>query len=235
MKHIKKLIITVILPLYSSLCYAPELPIEVVIEIGYRIDIFKINKLLMENDSSKLALGMYESNMRPTAYNRIGAMGCYQFMNRTLRDFGYGYITVRRFRRNPNIFPKELQDQLLQLKINSDIKMLRAQWWRPDSLDVDYIDKYVGTEIQGVKVSLFGLLAASHIAGSYGTIRYIENNKYNPKDINGKGASDYIRMFSKYNYTEPKVIEQKFKCAKERRDAMQKLWFPFKDRALNGS
>lgn len=210
----------VVLPLYSSLCYAPELPKESVIETSYAIDIFEVEMLITENDSAKLALGMYESNMRPKIYNRIGAMGCYQFMNGTLKDFGYGYITVRRFRRNPDIFPKDLQDKLLQMKINSDIKMLRAQWWRPDSLDVDYIEKYVGKKIQGVEVSLFGLLAASHIAGSYGTIRYIENNKYNPKDINGKGASDYLRMFSKYNYTEQKVIEQKFRCAKERRDAM---------------
>jgi len=165
----------------------------------------KIDKLEKENEKAIHALGMYESRMNAKAYNSIGAMGCWQFMPNTIKYFGYKGITLQKFKRDPEIFPKSLQEKLINLKINDDIKQLKNQWWRPDSRDVDYIEKYVGKEFKGVKVTLFGILAACHISG-YGNVVKLFDNGYNPKDINGQSPLKYLKRFSKYKFTDPKVI-----------------------------
>ena len=218
MVYDKKLLLLVVFLFCSLLSYGPPIPLEVSVEGKYRLECFEVTKLQTENKLAIDALGMYESTMNFHSTNSIGAMGCWQFMPETLKYFGYGHITTKRFKRNPNIFDKDLQKKLILMKINDDIKALTAQWWRSDSLDVNYIERYVGKEICGVKVTLFGLLAASHIAGSYGTIRFLEDNKNNPKDINGKGPLSYIKMFSKYNYTDESHLNKRLQCAQIKRN-----------------
>ena len=79
---------------------------------------------LKENKIFKYALGSRESGMNEKIINSIGAMGAWQFMPYTLKDLGFGTITVHKFKKNPEIFTLELQEKVLDIKISRDIALL---------------------------------------------------------------------------------------------------------------
>lgn len=172
----------------------------------------KLELLLQENNDFKTALGLQESGLNPTSVNKIGAMGVWQFMPYTLKDLGYN-ISPDKFRKDPSIFPYETQKEALQKKIVSDIKQLRNQWFRPDSANINYIRKYVGTTVNGVDVTLSGIVAACHIGGVYGTMRFFDTGgMYDPSDCFGTGISDYLVKFSKYKFHEEDKLIDRLTC-----------------------
>jgi hypothetical protein len=133
-------------------------------------------------------LGLRESNNNWKAINTKGYIGEWQFGYSTLKTLGYGYITPEKFKDDPNIFPRSLQKQVLRELVDVNIGEL-----------VSY-EKYIGTTINGVKITRAGLIAAAHLGGmvsvkkfltSYGVIDF--------KDIYGTKTSDYIREFGIYN------------------------------------
>jgi len=169
----------------------------------------QLETLNTQNKEFKEALGHRESSMRPEIINGIGAMGIWQFMPYTLKDLGLGHITPNKFRLQPDIFPVELQEYALDLKIERDLKLLTHQWWRLDN-SVNYIDKYVGKEFYGVKISLAGIIAASHIAGAGGVIKFFDSaGFYNPQDVNNTSLLHYLREFSEYGYHHRNIVKLK--------------------------
>ena len=162
---------------------------------------------LSELERYKHDLGMSESALNPRIINSVGAMGIWQFMPYTLRDLGLGHITPNIFRSNPEVFPASLQEYALDMKMQRDYDLLSYQWWRgPNS--INYIEEFVGKEIKGVTVSTTGLLAAAHLGGAYGVIRFLDSQgKHNPSDINGTSISTYLKKFSNYNYSKQKTNE----------------------------
>lgn len=169
----------------------------------------------LKNQEFKKALGMRESNMNPRIINPIGAMGVWQFMPGTLRDLGFGHITPGRFRQNPDIFPLELQEEALELKFNRDIHLLTYQWFRGEN-SINYIETFVGKKIHGIEITLTGLLAASHLAGAGGVIRYLDSfGARNPKDMFGTRLSDYLRQFSEYDYNSTFSLKQQLQCLED--------------------
>ena len=169
---------------------------------------------LKENKKFKESLGLRESSMRPNVINQIGAMGIWQFMPYTLSDLGLGHITPNKFRQNPDIFPIELQEYVLDLKIERDLKLLSHQWWRGER-SKNYIDMYVGSNIYGVEVTLSGIIAACHIAGAGGVIRFFDTaGMYNPQDANKTSLLSYLREFSghKFNYHSILQLNDSIEC-----------------------
>jgi hypothetical protein len=209
MKYVKSLLLLLILCTVTNLSYAPPIPKEVIIERDYNIGVQRINSLLKQNEEAIEALGMFESNMDYTVYNEINALGCWQFIPGTMKFFGYGHITPAKFKANPNIFPQELQREVLQKKINYDIDILTSQYWRKKS--TNYFEKYVGTTINGVKVTRFGILAMAHLGGVGGAIRFFDKAE-NPADINGTRLFDYLKKFSQYDYTDERILNKELKC-----------------------
>lgn len=174
-----------------------------------------VNKL-EDNKTFKLALAKRESSLRPHVVNEIGAMGMWQFMPSTLKHLGFKGITPYKFKLNPSIFPVEVQEQALDKKFNSDIKELTKQWFRAEGTSINYLEDYVGQNIKGVRVSLAGLLAACHIGGIGGTIRFLDSQgSRNPSDINGTSILSYLKEFSDYDYHYEKPIKQKLQCLKK--------------------
>ena len=133
-------------------------------------------------------LGFKESSNDWTAMNSINCLGEWQFAYPTLIKLGYKYITPKKFKRNPSIFPRELQLTVLKQLIEINEYSLRPY------------DGYIGTTINGIKITKGGLLAGMHLGGLGAIKSFLLSEGYmNRKDRNGTSISDYIKEFSIYN------------------------------------
>jgi len=136
--------------------------------------------------------------------NKIGAFGAPQFMTKTLKGLGYGHITLRKFKKDPNIFPPELQREVLKALIESNTVVMDR-----------YIRKYEGFEIinvsyydmnpmrdctEIVKITKAGILAACHLGGPKSVRLYLDSGgKINKKDLFRTSIEDYIKKYSHFN------------------------------------
>lgn len=133
-------------------------------------------------------LGMRESNNQWDIINPINCMGKYQFAPRTLRSLGYGHITPSSFRRNPNIFPEELQDKVLIELLKSNEIILKEHFL------------FIGKTIKGVEITKAGILASAHLAGARNVKLFLESSgQINPCDMFGTSLKTYMNEFSIYN------------------------------------
>jgi hypothetical protein len=132
-------------------------------------------------------LGLKESNNNWKAINTNNYIGEWQFGYETLKILGYGYITPDKFRKDPNIFSRKLQKQVLRELIDLNIGELAPY------------KKYIDTTIKGVKITRAGLLAAMHLGGIVSVKNFlISHGATDPKDAYGTRTSDYIREFGIY-------------------------------------
>ena len=176
-------------------------------------EIEKLEDQLKQNEEFKKALAFRESSNRLLIINSIGAMGLYQFMQNTLKDLGYKHITKNSI--DSINFSKTVQDEILSKKITKDLRLLKYQWFR-ENYSIDYVSKYVGTTIYGEEITLAGILAACHIGGTMGTIKFLDSNgTKNPNDIYGTSIKSYLLKFSKYKYIPENQIKQQIQCLKD--------------------
>lgn len=183
----------------------------------------ELEDLEQQNLKFITALGLRESNMNPRIINPIGAMGAWQFMPATLRDLGLGHITPESFTTNPDIFPLNLQIAALERKFHNDLSLLQYQWFRAEN-SINYLDVYLGRTINGIRITLSGLLAACHIAGVGGVIKFLDSDGYNnPADMFGTRLSDYLREFAEYEYSSTYSIKSEIKCLKDSLKTLQSL------------
>jgi len=184
----------------------------------------RIEYLLEENKEFKEVLGSSESTNNPDTVNIIGAMGYWQFMPSTLKSLGYKGITPYRFRRNPGIFPKEMQEEALDKKISTDLGILTKQWYRDSTTNINYLEKYVGTKIMGVEITVAGIVAACHLGGAGGTMRFLDSKgKKNPDDIFGTSIYHYLKKFSGYTYHYETPLKKKLQCIRNSRNYIEDL------------
>ena len=132
-------------------------------------------------------MALLESLDNYTIVNRYGYIGKYQFSVRTLRGLKRsGYLNVsnediKHFRYRP-----EIQEQAMRALIRHNLHYLK----RSNML------KYIGKEIGGVKITMRGMLAASHLVGPYGAKQFIlSGGRINKKDANGTSVRDYMKEF----------------------------------------
>ena len=133
------------------------------------------------------------------AINRYGYMGKYQFSKKTLRGLvrtGYLKATnkeLRNFMRDP-----ELQERAMVALVKNNKKTL-----------LNYgLFKYIGRDVNGITVTMNGMLASAHLLGPYAVSHYLKNGgdlnttkigsvvirKY---DGNGTSLEDYMKHFEK--------------------------------------
>ena len=114
-------------------------------------------------------------------------MGWYQFAPGTLSYLGYDYITPAKFKRNPDIFPPEMQVEVLKALI------------RCNEAELERYICYVGKKINGITITKSGLLAGAHIGGARGVKLYLlSDGKINRRDMNGTTIGRYIKVFQGY-------------------------------------
>lgn len=133
-------------------------------------------------------LGRSESGNNWRSINCIGCFGEWQFAESTVRYLGFRNITLRKFRKNPEIFPREMQRKALESLIKVNLVLLK-----------DY-HHFIGDTIRGTVITKSGLIAASHLGG-YGSVRlYLgSNGRVNRKDAFGTSVQDYLRRFGTYD------------------------------------
>ena len=164
-------------------------------------EVFEQKQLTLETQENKgfyEALSFKESTNNPYATNNEGAIGKYQILQGTLKELGYNWVTLETFREDPSIFPEKMQLQALNKKIQKDLKLLQKQWFRKES--INYLS-FIGDTINGIPITLSGIVAACHIGGSMGTIKWFDSlGKKNPGDTNRSTIGAYMQEFSQYNF-----------------------------------
>lgn len=144
-------------------------------------------------DNFMHSIAQKESSGNWKAINNLGYMGLYQFGKIALKDIGLDYnkITPDNFRRNPNIFPPQLQNKAMKKLISNNLHYLR-----------NYMDE-IGNEYKGVKITKSGLIAAAHLVGAKQVKKFLRSKgKIDPVDGNGTSVSDYMLKFGGYNLSD---------------------------------
>jgi hypothetical protein len=154
----------------------------------------KTTKIKPKNQIIKFLKKMAEreSTNDPASINNLGYVGKYQFGGMALKDVDRE-IDVKKFRNNPDLrlklYPEKEQDKDM-------IKLLKKN----KSYLGNYIKNYNNKVIGGVRITLSGLLAASHLVGADSVKKYLDSNgAIIPKDGNGTPVTEYIKKFGGYN------------------------------------
>ncbi len=185
----RKVILTFLFICVSHICSAPK--------IDFREEMLKF-RLLTESTYRKhhesefyrfiQDLGHKESGNNWLSINRIGCFGEWQFEESTLKFLGYKKITLKRFKANPQIFPREVQLKALKNLIRVNLIIL-----------LDY-EHFIGDTIRGVVITKSGIIAASHLGGAGSLQKFLDSEgKINKRDVLGTSIYDYLKKFSYYD------------------------------------
>ena len=132
-------------------------------------------------------LAYRESKNDWTSVNKYGYIGKYQFGEIAFKDVNHNVIDAKEFQKNPKIFPEHKQDELMIKLLKNNKHYLR-----------DYMS-YVGKEVKGIKITLSGLLAGSHLVGNTAVKKFLDSEgKIDIQDAMGTKCSEYIKNFSGY-------------------------------------
>ena len=136
------------------------------------------------NGTFKSDLKASESGNRYDIINTEGYMGAYQFGDARLKD--YKDASGEKFDNKLFIKDKKLQDRVFKWHTN-DIK---------DFITKNELDSYIGKEINGVPVTLNGLIAVAHLGGKDGMKTFLKSDGvYNPSDSVGTSLTNYLEKF----------------------------------------
>ena len=185
----RKVLLTFLFIFVSHICSAPD--------IGLRLEMFKfkslsnaVSKRYHEMEFSRFIndLGYSESGNNWLCVNLIGCFGEWQFDESTLKYLGYRTITLKKFKANPEIFPRELQMKALKALIRVNLCIL-----------MDY-EHFIGDSVNGVLITKSGMIAASHLGGAGSLQKFFNSNgRINKKDVLGTSIYDYLKKFRNYD------------------------------------
>jgi hypothetical protein len=185
----KKIFLGILFFFVSVICSAPVTDFRLKLN-EFNLITAEFEKQYHESEFSRFIndLGNRESGNNWLCINRIGCFGEWQFAESTLNYLGFKKITLKRFRSNPNIFPRELQATALKVLIGVNLIYLK-----------DY-EHYKGDTIKGIKITKSGMIAASHLGGAGSLKKFLNSGgRVNKKDAFGTSLSDYLRKFSSYD------------------------------------
>jgi len=137
-------------------------------------------------------LGHAESRNNWKITNKYGYIGEWQIGYAARKQTGFGHISYRKFKKNPNIFPREDQKLSVQrlMYYNERILIRHKVYYQ-----------YLNGTINGIHISKSALLAASHLGGAGNVKKYLlSKGKKDFADAYGTKISDYLEKFSNYNF-----------------------------------
>ena len=146
-------------------------------------------------------LGYRESKNRYDVVNPYGFLGRWQFGKPRLYDAGLSI---------DNYSPKGMNKRRLYGKkhflANRDNIQDKIMHWHvynlADSLNKKY-SGYYGTFIDGIEITLSGLVAGAHLLGPGGVKQFLKGE--NGTDANGTKISEYISKFGGYELYPPEI------------------------------
>ena len=151
-------------------------------------EIAKIKYHEAEFDRFVKDLGYRESANNWQCINLIGCFGEWQFAESTLHTLGYRQVTLKKFRKDPYVFPPELQRKALESLIKANLSLIG-----------DY-EKYIGDTIMGVVITKSGIIAAAHLGGYRSVQKFLRSHgKVNKKDVLGTSVYNYMKRFRYYD------------------------------------
>jgi len=192
MKHLKSVVVLLLLIASISIPKTMKAPILPDSHLDVKFDYYdllvKEKERLAELRRYFTAISFSESSGDWTiTHDGSKALGRYQFLPSTLRFLGFKGISYWEFKKNPDIFPEETQEQAMKALLKYNEKTLKK-----------YINKYEGVEFAGIVITKSGILAAAHLAGAGGVMKFFRTGgKYNPDD-GYTYLSDYLKEFSNY-------------------------------------
>jgi len=185
----RRVFLTILIILAPQICSAPIL--------DFRLNMLRFLSVsghvkikFHESEFSRFIndLGHRESGNNWLSVNRIGCFGEWQFAESTLRYLGYKKITLKKFKADPAIFPRELQVQALMNLIKVNLSYLT------------HYEHFIGDTIKGVVISKSGMIAASHLGGAGSLQKFLNSNgRINKKDAFGTSIYDYLKKFGDYD------------------------------------
>jgi hypothetical protein len=133
-------------------------------------------------------LGHRESGNNWLSVNCIGCFGEWQFAESTVHYLGYKNVTLKKFKKNPEIFPPELQRRVLESLIKVNLVLMK-----------DY-EQFIGDTIKGVPVTKSGMIAAAHLGGAQSVKLFLTSDgRLDKEDVLGTAVSNYMKRFSFYD------------------------------------
>ena len=143
----------------------------------------------------KQALAQKESQGKYNKVNSLGYMGKYQFGATTLASVGLKDSLA--FMSSP-----KLQEKAFKVLLSKNKWELR-----------EYIEKYEGTELNGILITESGILAAAHLGGVGSVKRFFKSGGTRiKKDAFGTSIENYLKSFSGYDtYSIPALKGAKVK------------------------
>lgn len=185
----RKVFLILILTFSFGICGAPK--------IDFQLGLLKFKSLSKvvtekyhESEFTRFIkdLGFSESHNNWLCINRIGCFGEWQFDESTLKYLGYKKVTLKKFKTNPKVFPRELQMEALKTLIKVNLLIL-----------ADY-EHFIGDSIKGVLITKSGMIAASHLGGAGSLEKFLDSKgRINKKDVLGTSIYDYLKKFSYYD------------------------------------
>ncbi len=133
-------------------------------------------------------LGRRESGNNWQCVNIIGCFGEWQFAESTIQFLGFKNVTLKKFRANPYIFPRELQWKVLESLIKVNLVLMK-----------DY-EHFIGDTIKGVPITKSGMIAAAHLGGARSVKLFLTSDgRLDKEDVLGTAVSNYMKRFSFYD------------------------------------
>ncbi len=149
-------------------------------------------------------LGARESGNRYDIENAFGFLGRWQFGKMRIYDAGYSVDNY-----SPKGMPKKKLISKKYFLDNKDAIQDRIMFWHVHNL-ADSINKkhsgYYGQIINGITITLSGLVAGAHLKGLGGVKQFLNGN--DNADALGTKISEYIDKFGGYNLYSPKLKDQ---------------------------
>jgi hypothetical protein len=131
----------------------------------------------------KEAIAFKESRGIYTIVNSLGYLGKYQFGIAALN-------TLRINNSNYFLYTPQLQEKAFRANCNYNKWLLQ-----------DEINQYEGKEINGIKITESGIIAAAHLAGAGSVKRYLHKNGKSRKIVDAYGTSieQYLSNYAGYD------------------------------------
>ena len=133
-------------------------------------------------------LGFRESGNNWLSVNCIGCFGEWQFAESTVHYLGFKHVTLKKFKKDPDIFPPEVQRKALESLIKINLVLLKKY------------EHYIGDTIGAVVVTKSGMIAASHLGGAQSVRLFLASDgRIDKADVLGTSVRDYMKRFSFYD------------------------------------
>jgi hypothetical protein len=150
------------------------------------------------------AIAQRESSLNPNATNSYGYVGLFQMGTAAMTDAGYykssgtpanswqgtftgknGLTSLAQFKANPDLQVKAITDYYAKLQ---------------NYIDNYGLDQYAGKTLNGVPITMSGLVAGAHLVGIGALKQYLQSGgAYVPVDGNKVPITQYISQFGGYN------------------------------------